>query len=345
MMQIIGNIFLLLSLFFGALLFKMAFLQKMPGGDYGVGYAWSVLVLMATFWGCIAVIACIIGFGGGFEWLSLGRFAGGGKLLLCFLVMVVGANLGMETSFKSIPLLPTISAVATPVVLMAVFAVLLNGSLKTVVSPTHLKWGLGLVLATNCLVLASMMARSVTSKVAMLLPRRSNELTDFQLGMLKRIETCDVSKGITQLFGYCGSNQPPQIRDAAVLKITSKPGWQEDLYNSLEGDEVDNAFAFLLAHEVDDRPRFAKGVYQGVLSEARLIRESLRRTSHPSHVYNGKFGYEIERSLQVVEKFKDLGVDYKPAVQELRAALDEPIDFDNPNPSCKRILDKWLKNH
>ncbi len=87
-------------------------------------------------------------------------------------------------------------------------------------------------------------------------------------------------------------------------------------------------------------PRFAKGVYQGVLSQARLIRETLRGCSHPSHVYEGQFCFEMERSLRAVEKFKDLGVDFKPAVKELRAALDEPIRYPNPNVSCKRVLDK-----
>ena len=86
-------------------------------------------------------------------------------------------------------------------------------------------------------------------------------------------------------------------------------------------------------------------IHQGVLSQARLIRARLRRCSHPSHVYDGQFGFEVERSLEVVEKLKDLGVDFTPAVKELRAALDEPIAYDNPNSSCKKVLDKWLKKH
>jgi len=152
-----------------------------------------------------------------------------------------------------------------------------------------------------------------------------------------------VSKDITSLFIFSGNNQPRQIQEKAVLK--SKTYWQEDLYKILEGDGADEAFYFVLSNEVDDKPRFAKGVYQGVLSQARVIRARLRRSSDPSHVYEGQFRSEMERSLEVVEKFKDLGVDFKPAVQELRAALDEPIAYDNPNLSCKKLLDKWLKKH
>lgn len=344
-MQTFGNFLLFLALLAAGYLFKLTFLQKMPGGDYGVGYAWAILFSIAIFWGCMALVACIVGFGGGFAWLSLGRFAGGGTLVLCFLTMLLGANLGMEGSFRSIRLPALVNAVATPLVLMVSFAVLLNENLKMGVSPTLVKWGLAGVLAVNCLVLATMIFGTLSSKVGAFLPRSSDQLDNFQLGILEQIDRCDASKGITSLFIYSGNNQPRQIREKAVLKIKSKPDWQEDLFHALEGNRVDDAFRFLLANDVDDKPRFAKGVYQGVLSQARLIRENLRRCSHPSHVYEGQFGFEVERSLKVVEKFKDLGVDFTPAVKELRAALDEPIAYDNPNLSCKKVLDKWLKKH
>jgi len=326
-------------------LFKLTFLQKPPSGDYRVGYAWAILFSMVIFWVCMGLAACIIGFLGGFDWLSLGRFAGGGMLVLCFMVMLLGANLGMEFGFRSIRMLAPATAVATSLVLMVTFAVLLNENLKMSVSPTLLKWGLASVLVVNSLVLATMIFGMLASKVGALLPRSREALDDFQLGILDQIDNCDASKGITSLFIYSGDNQPRQIREKAVLKIKSKPDWQEDLFHALEGDRVDEAFRFLLSNAIDDKPRFAKGVYQGVLSQARLIRQTLRRCSHPSHVYDGQFGFEVDRSLQILEKFKGLGVDFTPAVKELRAALDERIPYPNPNLSCKKVLDKWLEKH
>lgn len=344
-MQIAGNFLLFVALLAAGYLFKLTFLQKMPGGDYGVGYAWAMLFSIAVFWVCMALVACIIGLGGGFTWLSLGRFAGGGMLVLCFLVMLLGSILGMEASFRSIRFLAPANAVATALVLMATFAVLLNENLKMNISPTLVKRGLAGVLALNGLMLASMAFGAITSRMGIFFQRSSGQLDDFQLGILAQIDSCDVSKGIAALLIYSGDNQPRQIQEKAVLKIKSKPGWQDELYNALEGNGADEAFRFLISNEIDDKPRFAKGVYQGVLSQARLIREQLRRCSHPSHVYDGQFGFEVERSLEAVEKFKNLGVDFTPAVKELRAALDEPIPYDNPNPSCKKILDKWLKKN
>lgn len=344
-MQIAGNFLLVLSLLIAGYLFKLTFLQKMPGGDAGVGYAWAMLFSIAVFWVGMALVACVVGFGGGFAWLSLGRFGGGGMLVLGFLVLLLGSTLGMEASFRGIRWLAPANAVATALLLLVTFAVLLNENLKISVSPTVLKWGLTVVLGVNSLMLASMIFGSLASRASAFLPRSSDTLDNFQLGILDQIDRCDASKDITSLFIFSGNNQPRQIQEKAVSKIKSKPDWQEDLYKTLEGDGANEAFYFILSNEVDDKPRFAKGVYQGVLSQARVIRARLRRSSHPSHVYEGQFGFEIEHSLKAVEKFKDLGVDFKPAVQELRAALDEPIAYDNPNLSCKKVLDKWLKKH
>lgn len=344
-MQTSGNFLLILALLAIGYLFKLTFLQKMPGGDYGVGYAYAVLLSMAVFWVCMALLTIIVGVGGGFAWLSPGRFSGGGMLTLCFSVILLGSILGMEGKVGLVRMLAPLNLVITSLVLMASFAVLLNDGLKANSSPALVKWPLAGVLTLNGFMLCLMILNTLASKATGFLPRPEGELDNFQQGILTQIDTCDVSKGIASLFIFSGDNQPRQIREKARLKIKSKPDWQEDLYNALESDYVDEAFRFLLANEVDDKPRFAKGVYQGVLSQARLIRERLRRVSHPSHLFDGQFVFEVERSLQVVEKFKDLGVDYAPAVKELRAALDEPIAYENPNPSCKKLLDRWLKKH
>jgi hypothetical protein len=144
-----------LSLLAAGSLFKLTFFEKMPGGDAGVGYSWAMLILIAAFWVCMALVACVIGFGGGFAWLSLGRF-GGGMLGLCFLVLLLGSTLGMEASLGGIRWLAPPNAVATAMVLLVTFAVLLNENLKMIVPPAIVKWELGGVFALNVLMLAGM---------------------------------------------------------------------------------------------------------------------------------------------------------------------------------------------
>ena len=47
--------------------------------------------------------------------------------------------------------------------------------------------------------------------------------------------------------------------------------------------------------------------------------------------------------LRTVDRFKNMGVDYAPAIKELRAAFDEPCDFEKPEWRCVKMIDDWLK--
>jgi hypothetical protein len=173
----------------------------------------------------------------------------------------------------------------------------------------------------------------------------SNALDSNQLRMIEEIDRCDASEGICSLFIFSGNNQHPKVQEKALAKIKSKPDWQEDLIQLLKSERVDEAFMFLGSNEVDNPAQFAQPVYEGVLSLAKAMRQRLRNCSHPSHVYSGMFVFEVERALRVVDKYQDMGVDYKPAVQGLRAALEERIRYDKPEFSCVRVIDKWLKQH
>ncbi len=171
-MQIAGNLLLILSLLAAGGLGNMTFFQKMRGGsDARMGHALSMLFLIAVFWGCMALMACIIGYRGGYSWLSLGRFGGGGFLALSFLTMLLGANLGMEASFKANRFLGRFNAVATALVLMVAFAVLLNETLQMWISPMLVKNSLAGVLALNMVVLAPMAWRAIWSRVRVFLRR------------------------------------------------------------------------------------------------------------------------------------------------------------------------------
>lgn len=343
-MNIIGNILLCLSLLAAFYLFKMTFLQKMPGGDYGVGYAGLLLFIIAFFWICMAILALLLGYQGAYDWLSLGRFGSGGMLALCFLVIFLGVTLGMEASFRTSKYLAPVNAVLSPLVLLFTFAVLLNAGLKANISPTFVKGALTLIFAINALVLGSMVFGKFITRVAVVLSRSDDDLSSFELGIMERIDSTDPSKGIASLFLYAGDNQPRPIREKARMKIKSKPDWQEELIQALERDGVDEAMRFLLSIEVDDKPRFAKGVYQGVLTQAHFVKERYHNCWHPSHVYDGMFGYEVNHCIEIVDKFKDQGVDFRPAMQALRKALDEPNAYGNDQ-KCKKVVDKWLKKH
>ncbi len=253
----------------------------MPSGDYGVGYAWAILFSMAVFWVCIAVVACIIGFGGGFTWLSLGRFAGGGMPVLCFLVMLLGVNLGIGwvVPGRSFSRPRERCGYVTGAEGHVCRVIERNLKIERLANPRKM----GAYRRACCKQFGvrndDLLGDYFQS--GHLFAEFQGKLDSFQLGIFDQIDSCDASKGITSLFIYSGDNQPRQIREKALLKIKSKPDWQEDLFRTLERDGVDEAFRFLLSNDVGDKPQFAKGVYQGVLSQARLIREGGVKPSMP----------------------------------------------------------------
>lgn len=343
-MQIIGNVLLILATLAAGYLFNLTFINKMPSGDAGVGHAWVSLFAFVVFWLCLALVAVVLGSMGAFEGVALGRFSGTGMLVLCFIIMLLGANLGLVGILPFVRFFGLVSMVATPLVLLIVFAILLNPNLKMAVPAATLRWGLGAILALNSLILVSSLFGRVISRVGYSVSRIfSNELDSNELRIIGEIDSCDASKGIGNLLVFSGKNQHPKVREKALAKIKSKPDWQDDLIDMLNNGGSYEAFIFLSSNDVEDKALLAQPVYEGVIGLAKWMRQRLKDSSHPSHLYEGLFSTEVRRALEVVDKYEGLGIDYRPAVLELQAALDEPIYYDKPEFSCAKTLDKWLK--
>lgn len=162
---------------------------------------------------------------------------------------------------------------------------------------------------------------------------------------LNTIDSTDVMKNMVFLLVFTDANHDTDVRDRALAKIKSRVDWQEELARRLETDWAPEVFTFLASNEVDDKALFAEPVQKGAFIQARLIRESIRNCRGTYDLYSSRFAWEAERVLRTLEKFEGMGLDYRPAVQEMRAALDEPTSFEKPKLECKSILDKWLKTH
>ncbi|HNG90832.1 MAG TPA: hypothetical protein PK858_11530, partial [Saprospiraceae bacterium] len=57
----------------------------------------------------------------------------------------------------------------------------------------------------------------------------------------------------------------------------------------------------------------------GILQQAKAIHQGLSSGNY--QYYADSYCYEVKRLLQTVQKFKDMGVDYEPALRELRAVF------------------------
>lgn len=154
----------------------------------------------------------------------------------------------------------------------------------------------------------------------------------------------DVSKGLLPLLMYTGSNQHRKVREAALMKIKTRPDWQQEIASYLRQPDAAEAFTFLAASGPDDVHVFAEPVHDGIRVVAANVRNTLGRARSDERLWTS-FSSEIWRILATVKKMEGNGQDYRPDMQELRDAFNAPCQAINPKFPALPDLDKWLKQH
>lgn len=348
-MTVIGNLFLAIASLVSILILNLVYGAHNRGGDAGVGYAWSLFLSLLVFVVCMGIVALSIGAKGGYAWVGapgtartmwvLGGFA---LSMLGVFFVSMGEGMGGAPRFlyhvmKAAPLVAILSVLASALLM-------LNEPLRTNLPP--LVWRLPTFIAIGFGIVSLGFIMVAKARVNADIAKSAAESHDsFYQGQLDNIDATDVMKDGVFLYGYTDANQKKALREKALAKIKTRPDWQEELVRRLQNDWAPEAFTFLASNDVDDKAMFAEPVRQGVLIQARLVRENIRHCRDKYDLYEGKFTWEVDRVLRTVDKFKGMGVDYRPAVQELHNALDEPTTFEKPKQHAKSMLDKWLKKH
>ena len=319
------------------------------GGDAGVGYGYAIFMAISAFVVCMAIVTVIIGVKGGFSWV--GSAAG----MRRFLFVLVGFGLSMWGIFffleGGVGTLPkAVGYVLKCLPLVAILSVL-TGAMLLLNEPMRANlpgqlWRLPVYLSL-CIGLVPV-GFSVCRKISYRLAVEANIPAAREAEIQSRIaliDSTDLIKNGVFLYNSTDGNQEKEVRERALERIKSRPDWQEELIRRLQNDWAEEAFKFLASNEVDDKTMFAEPVRQGVLIQAKLIRENIKQCRDAHSLYAGKFSWEVERVLKTVDKFEGMGVDYRPAVQEMRNALDQRTSFEKPKLAAKGMLDKWLKKH
>ena len=351
-MTILGNILLAIATLLFCLLFSMLFLKQSPrGGDAAMGHAWSIMLLNLAFLILMILVALIIGSKGGFSWVASGKTA---RFLLITLGLLASvATVAAGALFKGEPgpfaafinRFLGFTPALVPALLIVGSAILLNDGLRNSLPVSAFKiplttaFALG-VLGASALLLGLFIESNRNTR------RRIEQMYSDQdrnhARQLADIDSCDVSKDLVFILVFTDANHDDDIRERALAKIKSRPDWQEELIRRLDSGWAREPFTFLASNAVDNPEMFLEPVRLGILNVAKSFREDIRRSSHPSHFYPERFSWEVERILRTVEKFEGKGVDYLPAVRELRAALDEPCTVEKSSMNCSKILDKWI---
>jgi hypothetical protein len=339
-MSFLGNFFLTgATLFLCGLLYYLLF-TKMPGGDARVGHAWVVMILALGFFACMTLVTAVVGQKGGFAWIgsspALRFFGAAGGFLLTMWGFYYYSEPGI-----GLPKALRVFGLATLALLLLIqAAVHLNAGLQSLLPAGAPKTLTILAFAFGLAPLTFAFGHRLALRVQMYANR--GEPSDFEKGILANIDTTDVQKQMAFLLVHTPKGRHPLIRERALAKIKSRPDWQEKLVELLKTDWAPDVLGFLADNEVDNKALFPAAVHEGILMQARAVRENIRACNHPSNLYAGLGYFEVATALKVVRVFKDTGVDYRPAVQELRKAFDERSPYDKPKFSAIDLLDKWL---
>jgi len=348
-MSTLGNLLLLLSLLIYTALLNLLYFKTPPrGGDAVVGYAWGIIIVNGIFIISIVLAAIVIAVKGGFHWVgnnSASRFVWVTVSLLCILVTTTLS--GLSKNEGDVPAyLRSIAAiipfVIPPVLIFCGFVLLNHWPVHKLVYQIPLFF----ITATGVAGCIAFATAFMTQQQAILEARKQDELQFHDSNhqrMLHEIDSCDVTKNMVFILVFTDANQSPDVRKKAVAKIKTNPHWQQELVNRLHNDWAPEAFNFLASNDVDDPSLFKEAIKNGIRIQARLFRESIRRSSHPSHFYPGLFSWETERVIRAAERFKDSSHNYIAEIKELRAALDEPSEFSKPEFIATLTLDKWIR--
>lgn len=353
-MTIIANLLLFIA---SACIYGLntgALARPAPGGDAAVGYAWSLILLNLVF--CVAMIfvSIITGSKGGYSWVP---GSGGSRtfllisgILSALIVSCVGSMFKNEPGVAPgiVKTVVTVMPWIIPSLLVMGHFLLLNNKITGNFSPNIYRLPLvitGVISIILCIFLIiGFIVQSAADSKAMMATKVKYE-DENQQRMLADIDSCNISTDMVFILVMTDSNHDSAVRDRAVAKVKTHPDYQGELIRILGTGYVAEAFHFLASNEVDDPKRFPEAIKKGILMQAQAFRETIRRSSHPSHFYPELFIWETERALRTVDRYKGMGVDLKPAVKELRNSLNEPTGFDKPEFKCAALMDKWLEKN
>lgn len=355
MYTILSNLLLTLSAcVFGLLLFSLYAKHVPKGGDAVVGYGWSVILLNLVFLVLLGLATLVLTLKGAFDWVSPVPAKRNALVFVGLLVCVASAALCGLFRHESGPIslvfrgMTYFAHMLIPAVLILSGFVLANDGLREALPkgvylyPLKAVFGLG-VLGVG-LFLWDLMGQINQNNRRTIAEMGERELR-IHNSHLADIDSCDVSKDMVLILVLTDSNHDQDVRERALAKIKTRPDWQAELVRRLDSGWASQVFIFLASNEVDDKQLFAEPIRSGILNQAAAIRESIRQSFHSSNFYPDRFSGEIDRAIRTVEKFKGMGVDYLPAMRELRAALDEPCKVEKSKMDCTATLDRWINKN
>ena len=308
----------------------------------GWDYRWPGFPGVLAFLFCLAIVSAIILKQGGYDWMGLPTDKMAMYFVLGFLLILVGSRyMTANHEFAFIKLLSGSMHVLIPIMLLVSAGGLLNLNYANI-SPHLYKTPIYASLIAVAASIVIIFLGKLILVGAYYLGGNVSQNSDTQRKIWE-IEAVDKMATMDLLY-YAHPYHPKNVRRKALSKIKSRRDWQEQLVLGLQSEKAPEVFSFLAYNEVKDKTLFPQAVRQGILMGAKILREDIRQCPDANSLKQGWYSEVVQNVLLTVAKFEGMGVDYRPAVQELGNALDEPTSFEKQELQAKGFLSEWLKN-
>ncbi len=354
----LGNLLLLITcLFLWGLLQVTA--TPMPGGDKGVGYAFMMVICAGGFFVLSGLLAWYMGANHYFNWVKIApigvnRLILGVWLMFAFSVMAM-AVFRVEWHKGEFPaylhwLALNHAALWLPVLMFVPIALLINTQKPADTAPLLIK--IPMLAAVGCSVVmgSGLLWGYVTASVknqTRQLEEYKNAENQQQKQHLEYIAQQQLTDPIVNILSLTGRYTDAVVRNAAIEKVKMHPNWEDELIRLLaETEWASEVYSFIDGNKVQNPHRFVEPLKAGMHRLAATIRTTIKDSNN---LQNWQFDHMgLDRLFRAIdEQFLLPNANYRPAVLELRKALDtpKPERFEKVKFNVTPLIDKWLKKH
>jgi hypothetical protein len=187
--------------------------------------------------------------------------------------------------------------------------------------------------------------RQSAEKQARIIEAHQRSHDEYHQRSMETINAFDESQGLSEILPLAGRYQDEDIREQALKKIKARENWEEELFELLESKGgYRDVFTFLECNRVTNRKRFADSLERTLNQVANEIQREVKDTNN---LQDWSFEwYRVESALAAIDfQFSDVGVNFVPAVEKIRSALDDhrPERFEKVQVKVSTAVKNWLK--
>lgn len=351
-MQIFGNILLGLASFIYLLPLQLLLGAARRATRNDGGAIWGAIFVFLPLWILLTVALSVATARGGLDWLPVRRGGQHALVVLAGLALLATSLFSVLGRVEEVSQLPVVSRpflawadLALPLVTIAFLLFTLNTALAPSIPPAAYRLPFAILVGASLLhgvgLLGEWFVRAQQSQIA-----RVNEEAEFyaraERTMLERLKTLDPQADLAELLDASGHSNP-EIHAVVMAKLGAHPNLREGTASVLRSWRADAAFRYLAAVDISagERDALAPAVLDGIGQMTRVIDDEIARSTH---FRADDFDPRTRRMITTADRFAGCGVDFAPALRELRRVIDAKETANIPL-NARGMLDAWLDRH